>query len=186
VRPQGAHQGWCASNQAANREHKLRPTARGVPRLLKTPFLLVLANPVLDEGGLAHGMRQLNGVHTQAVIRPHHWVGYVFQGRYKAILVDRDAYLLELARYVVLSPVRAGMVSDAAYWPWSSDLLTIGHDPASPWLVKESWVSSSSGPLLEAQGANVQLPSFQGSPNIGRNGRRQIGMAGVAGVLHIL
>jgi len=38
VRPQGARQGWCASNQAENREHKLRPTARGVPRLLETPF----------------------------------------------------------------------------------------------------------------------------------------------------
>ena len=66
------------------------------------------------EGNLAQGMRQLNGVYTQTVNRSHGRVGHVFQGRYKAILVERDAYLLELARYVVLNPVRAGMVSDTA------------------------------------------------------------------------
>jgi hypothetical protein len=55
-------------------------------------------------------MRQLNGVYTQRFNRRHGRVGHVFQGRYKAILVERDAYLLELARYVVLNPVRAGVV----------------------------------------------------------------------------
>ena len=51
-------------------------------------------------------MRQLNGVVTQASNRRHRRVGHLFQGRFKAILVDSDAYLLELARYVVLNPVR--------------------------------------------------------------------------------
>lgn len=64
------------------------------------------------EGNLAQGMRQLNGVYTQWMNRAHKRVGHVFQGRYKAILVEKDSYLLELARYVVLNPVRAGMVSD--------------------------------------------------------------------------
>jgi putative transposase len=53
-------------------------------------------------------------------------VGHVFQGRYKAILVEKDSYLLELSRYVVLNPVRAQMVKDAADWPWSSYRATIG------------------------------------------------------------
>ena len=56
-------------------------------------------------------MRHVNGVFTQRVNRRHGNVGHVFQGRYKAILVDRDAYLLEVCRYVDLNPARAGMVT---------------------------------------------------------------------------
>ncbi len=52
-------------------------------------------------------MRQLNGVYTQRFNRRHGRVGHVFQGRYKAIIVQKESYLLELARYVVLNPVRA-------------------------------------------------------------------------------
>jgi len=55
-------------------------------------------------------MRQINGAYTQRFNRRHGKVGHVFQGRFKAILVDRESYLLELCRYVELNPVRAGMV----------------------------------------------------------------------------
>lgn len=48
-------------------------------------------------------------MYTQHVNRTHGRVGHVFQGRYKAILVEKDAYLLEWSRYVVLNPVRAGV-----------------------------------------------------------------------------
>lgn len=47
-------------------------------------------------------------------------MGHLFQGRYKAIIVQQEAYLLELARYIVLNPVRARMVHNAGQWPWSS------------------------------------------------------------------
>ena len=86
------------------------------------------------EGNLAQGMRQLNGVYTQMVNRSHGRVGHVFQGRYKAILVEKDAYLLELARYVVLNPVRAGMVSDTGDWPWSSYATMTGTQEGPAWL----------------------------------------------------
>jgi putative transposase len=56
-------------------------------------------------------MLQLNGVFTQSMNRKHHRVGHLFQGRYKTILVDKDVYLLELCRYIVLNPVRASMDS---------------------------------------------------------------------------
>jgi len=59
---------------------------------------------------LSRGMRQLNGVYTQAFNRKHNRVGHVFQGRDKVILVEKEAYLLELARYIVLNLVRAKMV----------------------------------------------------------------------------
>ncbi len=67
-------------------------------------YHLVVETP---EGNLSKGMRQLNGVYTQTYNRRHRQVGHLFQGRYKAILLDAEAYLLELARYVVLNPSRA-------------------------------------------------------------------------------
>ena len=73
-------------------------------------------------------MRQHNGVYTQRFNRSHGRVGHVFQGRYKAILVERDSYLLELARYVVLNPLRARMVKGLEAWPWSSYLASCGLD----------------------------------------------------------
>lgn len=86
------------------------------------------------EGNLSKGMRQLNGVFTQRSNRRHGKVGHVFQGRYKAILVDADSYLLELSRYVVLNPVRARMVNDAQDWRWSSYLEMTGEAAAPEWL----------------------------------------------------
>ena len=62
------------------------------------------------EGNLSQGMRQLNGLYTQHFNRRHRLVGHLFQGRYKAILVQKESYLLELTRYVILNPIRARMV----------------------------------------------------------------------------
>ena len=86
------------------------------------------------EGNLSAGMRQLNGVYTQKLNRRHNRVGHVFQGRYKAILVERDSYLLELARYVVLNPLRAGMVKQLRQWKWSSYPAMVGTAPRPRWL----------------------------------------------------
>ena len=66
---------------------------------------------------LSKGMKYLNGTYTQYFNRRHQRVGHVFQGRFKAILVQKEAYLLELARYIVLNPVRAQMVRSAKDWP---------------------------------------------------------------------
>lgn len=79
-------------------------------------------------------MRQLNGVYTQNFNRLHAKVGHVFQGRFKAILVDREAYFLELCRYVELNPVRAGMVQAPQDWPWSSFLSHAGLAACPSWL----------------------------------------------------
>ncbi len=86
------------------------------------------------EANLSKGMRQLNGIYTQRFNRRHGLVGHLFQGRFKAILVERDAYLLELARYVVLNPVRAGMVREAGEWPWSSYGVMLGLAAKPKWL----------------------------------------------------
>ncbi len=85
--------------------------------LMSNHYHLLVETP---DANLSAGMRQLNGVYTQLVNRRHGRVGHVYQGRFKAIVVQKDAYLMELARYVVLNPVRAGVVGDAGDWPWSS------------------------------------------------------------------
>jgi REP element-mobilizing transposase RayT len=92
-------------------------------------------------GNLSRGMRQLNGVYTQRFNRRHSRVGHVFQGRYKAILVQQEAYLLELARYIVLNPVRSHMVHAAKDWPWSSYRATAGLVTPGEWLHTD-WILS--------------------------------------------
>ena len=79
-------------------------------------------------------MRHVNGVSTQAFNRRHGKVGHLYQGRFKAILVDREAYLLEVCRYVELNPVRAGMVTAPQDWAWSSYRAHVGLAPLAPWL----------------------------------------------------
>ena len=93
---------------------------------------------------LGRGMRHLGGVYTQRLNRVHDRVGHVFQGRYKAILVERDAHLLELSRYVVLNPVRAGMVRAAKDWRWSSYRATAGQARTPDWLSTD-WILARFG-----------------------------------------
>jgi putative transposase len=85
---------------------------------------------------LSRLMRHVNGVYTQNFNRRHGLVGHLFQGRFKAILVDRDAYLLQVCRYVELNPVRAKMVVAPGDWPWSSYRAHVGQvEESSPaWL----------------------------------------------------
>jgi len=86
------------------------------------------------DGNLAKGMRQLNGVYTQRFNKRHDQVGHLFQGRYKAILIQKDSYLLELSRYVVLNPIRAQMVKNLNQWAWSSYMATMGVVTGPKWL----------------------------------------------------
>ena len=102
--------------------------------LMDNHYHLLIQTP---DGNLSKGMRQLNGVYTQTNNRRHKRVGHLFQGRFKGILVDSDTYLLELTRYVVLNPVRAGMVKNPADWAWSSYRASVGLEPAAPWLAVE-------------------------------------------------
>jgi putative transposase len=86
------------------------------------------------QANLSRLMRHINGVYTQDFNRRHAKVGHLFQGRFKAVLVDRDAYLLEVCRYVELNPVRASLVDRPEAWRWSSYPAHIGLTPAPPWL----------------------------------------------------
>jgi len=90
---------------------------------------------------LSRGMQHLNGVYTQWFNRRHSRAGHLVQGRFKSIVVEKESYLLELARYVVLNPVRARMVRSARDWRWSSYRATAGQtDP--PHFLTVDWLLS--------------------------------------------
>ena len=102
--------------------------------LMTNHYHLVVETP---DGNLSKGMRQLNGMYTQASNRRHHRIGHYFQGRFKGILVDKESYLLELTRYVVLNPVRAGMVKHPVEYEWSSYRAMVGEAPPPDWLATD-------------------------------------------------
>lgn len=104
-------------------------------------FHLLVETP---EANLSKAMRQLNGVYTQAFNRRHQRVGHVLQGRFKAILVDRESYLLELCRYVMLNPVWAKITRKADTYPWSSYRATASLTPTSPYLTTD-WILAQFG-----------------------------------------
>ena len=124
---------------------------------------------------LSKGMKAINGGYTQVFNRRHNREGHVFQGRYKAILVQRDAYLLELARYIVLNPVRALMVRSAKDWPWSSYRATAGLAPSVAALTTD-WILSNFGQQrAEAQQAYRRfVQEGRGQPGPWQQLRNQI------------
>lgn len=99
--------------------------------LMTNHYHLLVETP---EANLSRGMRRLNGQYSQRFNRRHERVGHLLQGRFTGILVERESHLLELARYVVLNPVRAGMVAAAEDYPWSSLRATVGLSPGPSWL----------------------------------------------------
>jgi putative transposase len=93
------------------------------------------------EPNLADGIRHLNSTYSAYLNRKYELVGHVFQGRYKAIICQRETYLLELARYIVLNPVRASFVRAPEEWWWSSHLSVLGIAEAPAWLDVDSLLS---------------------------------------------
>ena len=107
--------------------------------LMGNHYHLLIETP---EGNLSDGMRQLNGVYTQAFNRVHHRDGHLFKGRYKSILVEKESYLSELARYIVLNPVRAGLTRQPEHFHWSSYLATLGK-VKTPACLTTDWLLSN-------------------------------------------
>jgi putative transposase len=109
--------------------------------LMNNHYHLIIETP---DGNLSHGMRQLNGVYTQLFNKRHNRVGHIFQGRYKAILIQKESHLLEASRYVVLNPVRAKAVKYPDEWKWSSYRGTAGKEKPHPCLTRD-WILGQFG-----------------------------------------
>jgi len=140
--------------------------------LMTNHYHLVVETP---DGNLSKGMRQLNGVYTQRFNRRHSRVGHVFQGRYHAILVQEESYLLELSRYVVLNPVRAGVVKAAVDWRWSNYRTVIGQGKAFDWLETDWLLAQFAKQRLRATRAYMQfVREGVGKPSPWRDIRHQM------------
>jgi putative transposase len=109
--------------------------------LMNNHYHLVIETP---DGNLSKGMKQLNGVYTQVFNRRHRRAGHIFQGRYKAIVIEKESYLLEVSRYVVLNPVRAKAVKKPREWIWSSYRGTAGIEKPHPCLTP-AWILGQFG-----------------------------------------
>ena len=117
---------------------------------------------------LSIGMRHLNGVFTQRHNRRRKRVGHVFQGRFKALLVQDERYLLELARYIVLNPVRATLVERPAEWPWSSHAWLSGRAGAPTWAAPNAiWSRLSEAPAGAVRAMDRYLGEAHESPAVG-------------------
>ena len=109
--------------------------------LMDNHYHLIIETP---EGNLSRGMRQLNGVYTQMFNNKHKRVGHIFQGRYKAVLIQKESHLLEVCRYVVLNPVRAKKVQKPKEWKWSSYRGTAGLEKPHICLITD-WILGQFG-----------------------------------------
>jgi REP element-mobilizing transposase RayT len=115
--------------------------------LMTNHYHLLVETP---EPTLSKGMHRLNGTYTQRYNSRHGRVGHLLQGRFTSILIERERHLLTLIRYIVLNPVRAGLVRRAEQWPWSSYGATAGTGARPDWL-ETDWVLSQLGPPRSAR-----------------------------------
>jgi putative transposase len=156
-------------------------------------YHLVVETPLAN---LSHGMRQLNGVYTQRVNRRYGRTGHLLQGRFHAVLVEKESHLLELARYVVLNPVRAGLVASPEQWRWSSYRAVIGAASAPSWLDVNWTVAQFGGTVSEGiaryvafvkagVGVDLSRDLLESNVLIGGKGLREVarrvGVDGAAG-----
>ena len=102
--------------------------------LMTNHYHLLIETP---EANLGKGMQLLGGTYTHRFNRRNKRVGHVFQGRYKAVIVEKESHLLEVSRYIVLNPVKAGMVKSAIDYRWSSFLDIAGRRKAPRWLATD-------------------------------------------------
>lgn len=122
--------------------------------LMGNHFHLLVRTP---EPNLGQAMRHLGGVYTQRFNHRHEIDGPLFRGRYKAILVDGESYLLSVSRYIHRNPLEAGLVPTARADEWTSYQAYLGLAPVPGWL--------QVGPTLEMLGTRTRYETFveQGS-----------------------
>jgi REP element-mobilizing transposase RayT len=99
--------------------------------LMGNHYHLLVETPLPN---LGEGMRSLNGDYARQFNRRHSWTGHLFGERFKSKAVEGENYLLEVARYIVLNPVRAGLCRWPWEWPWSSFAATAGSAEVPPFL----------------------------------------------------
>ena len=116
--------------------------------LMDNHYHLLVETP---RANISKGMHLLNTRYCIRFNRRHERVGHVLQGRFKSLLVDRHSYLLELSRYIVLNPVKAGLVKRPEDWEWSSYRAAIGLEGVPDFLRTEHILEMFSPDIQEAR-----------------------------------
>jgi putative transposase len=102
--------------------------------LMSNHYHLLIQTP---RANLSRAMRHIDGIYTQRFNRRHKAVGQLFAGRYRSILIDADAYLLQVVRYIHRNPLRAGMAARPDKYPWTSHPGYLSDEKRWDWLHKE-------------------------------------------------
>jgi putative transposase len=113
--------------------------------LMSNHYHLIIQTP---QPNLSRGMHWLNGRYAQWFNRRHERCGHLFQGRFHGALIDKDSYFLSVVRYVVLNPVRAGLVDRPDEWRWSSYRQSAGLELPKRWLAVEELLHTFGGANL--------------------------------------
>jgi len=131
--------------------------------LMSTHYHLLLHTP---DGNLSRCMRHINVVYTQRYNRRHKKDGQLFRGRYKAVVVEGDSYLLEVLRYIHRNPLKAGMVTGLDDFKWSSHKGYTSREKKWEWLLKNFMLSMFSGNIGQAKKAYIEFVSQRESEKI--------------------
>ncbi|HBK35170.1 hypothetical protein A2239_04080 [Candidatus Uhrbacteria bacterium RIFOXYA2_FULL_40_9] len=116
--------------------------------LMDNHYHLLIETP---DGNLSDGMRDLNSNYTQVFNKTHSTVGYLLQGRFHSFIIEKETYLLEVARYLVLNPVRAQIVQHPKDWEWSSYNATCGLSHGESFLTTDGILAMFSIDKAKAQ-----------------------------------
>ncbi len=116
--------------------------------LMDNHYHLSLETP---EGNLSRAMQDINAIYTQKFNQKYQRAGHVLQGRYQAHVIEKETYLLEVVRYIVLNPVRAHLVDHPRLWRWSNYNATAGHLKSPDWLENQSTLQLFGRKKMDAQ-----------------------------------
>ena len=111
-------------------------------RIMGTHYHMLLETP---DANISRGMHRLHSTYAQYFNNRYECVGHLFQGRFHSILVQRELYLLELCRYIVLNPIRAGLVKHPGEYKWSSFNEMIGAIKHEYRILSTEWILSRFG-----------------------------------------
>jgi putative transposase len=118
--------------------------------LMPNHYHLLIETP---EPNLPQAMHYLNSNYARRYNQRHQLPGHLIQGRYNALLVERESQLLEVARYISLNPVRARLVDTPEAWRWSSHRYCCGHDALPSWLTCDTILGMFNNSAPEGKGS---------------------------------
>ena len=131
--------------------------------LMPNHYHLLVQTP---DGNLSRCMRHVNGVYTQRFNRQHKKEGQLFGGRYKAVLVDEDSYLLEVLRYIHRNPLKAEIFKSLDDYPWSSHNGYLSHAKKWSWLQKDALLTQLTQVKNRQKSAYLDFVSMDDSEEI--------------------